>query len=446
MAVDEKNYDRSATIAAIATPPGEGGVAIVRISGPKALAVANLVFSRPLGEEDSHRVRYGQILTEDAQVIDQVLAIPFCRGRSYTGEETVELHCHGGSLIARKVLERVLEGGAVGAKPGEFTYRAFMNGKLDLAQAEAVQAVIGAKSEKAMHAAREQLQGRLSDLVRQFQKELTEIAAILEAWVDFPEEGLEFATPQQLVGQLARLVREMEQLLATFEQGRILHEGFTVCLVGSPNVGKSSLMNALLERERAIVTAIPGTTRDTLEDYMSLGGFHLRLIDTAGIRQTEEEVEKEGIKRSHLVMEEADIVLLLKDATAPDEELSWVPPKHIVVWNKIDLVDTKVEGLAISAKHRIGLEELLKILEEKIRSIEGFDREEVSITHLRHKEALNVAVEAVLRGMQGLEEGISPEFLCFDLREALHALGRILGTDVTEDIITEIFSRFCLGK
>lgn len=453
-----QTYYPGETIAAIATPPGEGGVAIIRISGDQALDVAGRVFSGPVHKYRSHTVHFGQVRNAKGEHIDDVLLLVMMGRRSYTGETTIEIHCHGGSLITRRVLEAVLASGARAALPGEFTFRAFINGKLDLAQAEAVQSLICAKNERALDAAEHQLQGSLSRHIAQFQSSLTQTAAILEAWVDFPEEGLEFATMDEICEELEQVCQAMEKLAATFHNGKILHDGLSLCLVGCPNVGKSSLMNALLDKDRAIVSHIPGTTRDVLEDHLRLNGLHLKVSDTAGIRETEESIEQEGIRRSKDAMQQADLVLLVLDAhqglTAEDNQLlDLVPPfKTIVVWNKVDLPHASLPALhfpftvLLSAKQRKGLEELHKAIDQLIWQHGPPSKEEVLITNIRHKEALIASVEAVRRVQQGLGLSISPEFLTIDMRQALLELGKVLGTNVSEDILSAIFSKFCIGK
>ena len=451
------HYQPGSTIAALATPPGEGSIAVVRISGPLALTVAERAYLGPIKNYKSHTAHVGQIIDREGEIIDRVLLIPFRAPRSYTGEEVVEIHCHGGSLIARKVLERVLECGARMALPGEFTFQAFSNGKLDLAQAEAVQQLIGSKNELARSAANHQLEGSLSKTISSFQKALTKSAAILEAWVDFPEEGLEFASMEEIVQNLQEIKERMHRLAETFEEGKALHEGLTLCLVGSPNVGKSSLMNALLGFERAIVTEIAGTTRDLLEEPLRFGNFHFRLIDTAGIRDTEERIEQEGIRRSAQAMERADIILLLLDASRPlnehDRRLLQSAPKEktLLVWNKIDLAppQEKIEwnpSVALSAKENLGIDQLRQALEKLIWKKGPPSKEEIVLSSLRHFEALNQAIACLEAAISGLEKKISPEFVSFEMRSALHHLGSIIGTNVSEDILTSIFSQFCLGK
>lgn len=449
-----RSIQKNDVIASTATPPGEGAIAVIRISGSKAFEIVEKIFSGPVSSFQTHTAHYGKILSKDGATIDHVLLLVMKGPRSYTGEDTVEISCHGGSIIPRQILERLYEEGVRPAEPGEFSLRAFLNGKIDLAQAEAVQQLIAAKSERAMEHASRQLEGVLSKAISQFQSELTEIAAILNAWVDFPEEGLEFASMEEMIEQLEKTIEKMAKLAATFHDGKALHEGISLCLLGAPNVGKSSLMNALLGQDRAIVTEIAGTTRDLLEEDLRLGGLHFRLIDTAGIRKTEEVVEKEGIRRSHKAMEEADVVLLLLDASRPlvdsDHELIKMAPKvkTLIVWNKIDAgrFDPAISPIGISAKERIGLEILQEAIEKLIWKQGPPSKEEIVITRLRHFQALSNAIASCRACILGLKSGISAEFAASDMRFCLHELSAILGTNVTEDILSAIFSKFCLGK
>ncbi len=448
-----KPYLPGETIAAVATPPGEGGVAIIRVSGKEAFSVVSKIYSGPIYSYKSHTAHFGSIV-DRGEVVDEVLLLVMRAPRSYTGEDTVEIHCHGGSLITKKVLETVLAAGVRAALPGEFTFKAFRNGKIDLAQAEAVQELISAKNSLALQAAEKQLEGALSATILQFQKELTDIAAIIEAWIDFPEEGLEFATLDEIVDKLILVHTKIARLAHSFHEGKVLHEGLTLCLLGAPNVGKSSLMNALLGKERAIVTDIPGTTRDLLEDELRLGGLHFRLLDTAGVRRTEEVIEREGIRRTKKAVEEADLLLLVLDSTRgvgeEEEELLRISEgkRRLIVWNKIDIgVPSPLrDALSISAKERIGLDLLKERIEKLIWQDGPPSKEELLISNVRHKEALLNARDALSQLISGLKEGVSPEFLSSDLRRALSELGTIIGTDITEEILTAIFSKFCVGK
>ena len=326
-----------------------------------------------------------------------------------------------------------------------------------MAQAEAVQLLISSKSELARQSAAQQLEGALSKRIVHFQQELTRIAAILEAWVDFPEEGLEFASMDETVDHLEAVCRKMRELLNTFHDGRTVHEGASLCLIGSPNVGKSSLMNALLGKNRAIVTDIPGTTRDSLEEDLRLGSMHFRIIDTAGICATADPIEQEGVRRSYAAMEQADLILLVLDASRPlsihDRRLlESLPQKEaVLVWNKVD-ISMPLETIAwepavfLSAKEGQGLDSLKKAIERMIWKNGPPSKEEIVLSSSRHHQALAEAIVSCEAVINGLKEGRSPEFLSFDMRSCLHHLGTIIGTNVSEDILNSIFSQFCVGK
>ncbi|MCH9633931.1 MAG: tRNA modification GTPase MnmE [Chlamydiae bacterium] len=445
------------TIAAIATPPGDGGVAIIRLSGPLSVEIVSGFFSKSLFKLESNKLYFGTFFNADRSVLDQGMVVVMRAPHSYTGEEVVEIHCHGGHFLSKKVLQRALDLGADIAKPGEFTERAFLNGKMDLAQAEAVQTLISAKNDYALKSALGQLEGGLSQKIKQFQNHLIEVAAVLEAWVDFPEEGIEFTSLEEMVAQLETIQIDMSKLMDTYDQGRVVHEGFTICLAGKPNVGKSSLMNALLKRDRALVTPIAGTTRDTLEEALCIDGMIYRLIDTAGIRQTNETVEKLGIERASQTISQADLVLLVLDAsarlTAEDQKLveRLKDQKVLVIWNKCDISLDSLENLPFSkilhasAQTGLGLGALYKqipaLLMEKIQLTD-----EIYLSQIRHKKALQEAREWLSKVILGLKSGESPEWLTFDLKSSLKALSSIIGFNITESILSNIFSRFCIGK
>lgn len=440
------------TIAACATAPGEAGIAIIRISGKNAVDVAEKIFSKSVAKLKSHTVHYGKIVWNGI-CIDDVLLLVMRAPRSFTGEDTVEIHCHGG-LVSKQVLEACIQAGAKAASPGEFSFKAFVNGKLDLAQAEAIQTKIGAKNEIALTLAQDQLEGRLSHKILSMQSRLTDIAAIFEAWVDFPEEDLEFAPFDDVIATLRLVMNEIQQLISSFDQGKVLQTGVAVSLIGSPNVGKSSLMNALLGKDRAIVSPIAGTTRDLVEDDMRLNNLHLRLIDTAGIRTTQESIEEEGIRRSKKACMQSDIILYVLDVTCPQEiDFDLPPEKTIGVWNKVDLphsaplphlpFDHVVE---LSAQNGHGLDALHKAIDALIWQKGAPRRDEVVITSIRHKEALSEALGHCEKVVQGLVQKESAEFVSFDMRQGLQALGTIIGTNITEDILTSVFSKFCIGK
>ncbi|MBS3902767.1 MAG: tRNA uridine-5-carboxymethylaminomethyl(34) synthesis GTPase MnmE [Anaplasmataceae bacterium] len=458
MQFTHRPFDPHATIAAIATPPGEGGVAIIRISGSQALDIAAKVFSKSIHMLSSHTVSFGKFLNHQGNAIDEGLALVMRAPKSYTGENVVEFHCHGGHLISRHLLDAVLFAGAKMAEPGEFTRKAFLNGKLDLAQAEAVQSLIAAKNTLALKAAEQQLDGKLSKRIKEFQQALTDIAAILEAWVDFPEEGLEFASLEEILETLHRIHFEMKTLGNTFGHGQMLHQGFSLCLAGKPNAGKSSLMNTLLGQDRAIVTPIPGTTRDVLQEDFTIGTLHFRLTDTAGLRHTEEIIEQEGIRRTHKAMANADLVLFVIDSTLGLQEedlelLSSLPKnKTLLVWNKSDLPNQMPlpEGpfplIKLSAIQGSGIEDLKELIQTTLWNRTLPDKQEILLTNARHYEALMRSIQSIETLLAGLHNHVSPEFLSLDIRQALLELGTIIGSDITEDILSAIFSKFCVGK
>jgi len=454
----------SDTIAAISTPLGEGGIGVVRVSGSLSEAIARTIF-RPKGKIPpegfkSHYLYYGHIIDPvDNTTIDDVLLTIMRGPRSYTGEDVVEVHCHGGQLILQKVLEVILRQGARLAEPGEFTKRAFLKGRIDLSQAEAVIDSIRAKTELGLKAARLQLEGGLSRRVDVIKDGLMDVLTHIEVELDFPEEveGLG-------VDGIERRIKEAEDgiygLLNTYKEGRALREGIKVIILGRPNVGKSTLLNLLLKEERAIVTPIPGTTRDIIEEVVNIRGLPVRLMDTAGLRETEDEVEAIGVRFTWRRLEEAQMVLYVVDVTTWSGEdielLKGIGDKGIiVVVNKIDLVGESqivkvreafggwkvVEVSALYEKGIAGLEEA--IYEGAIGRPSG---EEVLVTNIRHKMALEAAGVALGRARDTLQKGLSREFLAVDLWEAVKRLGEITGEVVTEDILDRIFSQFCIGK
>ena len=452
-------YQPKSTIAAISTAPGEGGLSVVRIVGDDAIAIANKVFSGNVLKYKTHTVHYGRIIDKQGEVVDNALLTVMLGSKSYTGEDTVEISCHGGPLVTRKVLDCIIQAGCRHAMPGEFTFKAFINKKLDLVQAEAVQELISAKNEKAVKAAKDQLSGKLSERILDLKSKLTDIAGMLEAWVDFPEEDIEFASIDSICADLEETNYKIDQLVKTFHDGKKIHDGVSLCLIGRTNVGKSSLMNALLDKDRAIVTDIHGTTRDILEDEMILNGLNIRLMDSAGIRNTTEIIEQEGVRRSKKAMLVSDIILLVLDASEglleEDIQIMKEIPKNktLIVWNKMDLVNNRklpkismeyVES--VSALKNTGIADLKKCIDRMIWKHGPPSKEEIIITNIRHKEALMRSSEACSRVIEGLKNNVSPEFVSFDMRQSLTELGKIIGTDVTEDILSSIFSRFCIGK
>jgi tRNA modification GTPase len=418
--------------------------------------MAAKVFTGPVATYATHTAHFGRVIDPiSSHVIDEVLLLVMRRPRSYTGEETVEIHCHGGRLIARRILEAILSTGARPASPGEFTFRAYMNGKIDLAQAEAVQSVIGARSDLALQVAGSQLRGRLSRRVTEFQRALIDVAATIEAWVDFPEEGLDFTALHSITTALRSTQENIEELSSTFYEGQRIHDGIALCLAGRPNVGKSSLMNALLGKDRAIVTDVPGTTRDLLDADLEFGGIPFRLIDTAGIRVSEEVVEREGVRRSREAIGEADLILAVVDGSeglTPSDEEVFAPfpeSRRLTVWNKADLPTSHLppaHAVAVSAKTGEGIAALKEAIIRLVLHRGVPSKDEIVITQVRHREALGRAVEFLERVLRGLADATSPELLAADLRSALLALSEIQGVDVTEEILSAIFAKFCVGK
>jgi tRNA modification GTPase len=451
------------TIAALATPPGTGGIAIIRISGRQAIDVTNRLLKNKLDSLPSHAAVLRELRSPDGDRLDQALVLVMRPPRSFTGEETVEIHCHGGHLVARRILEALFHEGIRPANPGEFSMRAFLNGKIDLAQAEAIQDLIGAKNEEAVRVADDHLAGRLSSRIRELQQRATDVTALFEAWVDFPEDDLGDSLLEGAKRDLASLHQAIATLLATFHDGAIIHDGVTLCILGAPNVGKSSIMNALLGKDRAIVSPIAGTTRDMIEDDLHLNGIHCRLIDTAGIRTSDELIEVEGIKRTRHVMTRADVILAVLDASRPEDTEMYAPltevpmEKTVIVWNKIDCASLpcpvwdldatqQQREVHLSALTGEGMDQLMHAIEHLMWQTGTPRRDEVMITSLRHKEALERAAVALDRAIHGLEQELSPEFIALDMRDVLRSLGSVIGTDITEDILNSIFSRFCIGK
>jgi tRNA modification GTPase len=451
------------TIAAIATPAGVGGVGIVRVSGPLAEEVAHKIFRprRDVSQFKSHRLYYGHIIDAETQeVIDEVLIALMRAPHSYTGEDVLEIYAHGGPLILRHILELCLKAGARLAEPGEFTKRAFLNGRLDLTQAEAVLQVINAKTEQELKIATKQLQGYLGEKIEGIRKCLIEFKAHLEVAIDFPEEDIEIVPPKVWLPRIEKeVIAPIKQLLLAYEHGRVLREGALMAIVGRPNVGKSSLLNRLLREERAIVTPIPGTTRDVIEEMLNIKGIPIRIADTAGLRKTTDAVEAIGVERAKKKIAEADVILWVVDIsqalTEEDREIyQEIAGKNVIlVLNKCDLpakvdVASEFENLPtvkISALYGQGIEELEEIIYNLLIG-EGKERVVSFVPSLRHKKALEKAFSAVLRIKETIEKGLPPVFISVDVQEALDYLGEIIGETTPEEVLNYIFSQFCIGK
>lgn len=452
------------TIAAIATPLGEGGLAVVRISGPQALAIAERSFA-PLGKSalkptdaPTHTLHYGRIM-RDGRSVDEVMVAVMRAPRTLTREDVVEITCHGGLLPAKLVLDAMLANGARMAEPGEFTRRAFLNGRIDLTQAEAVADLIHARTELALAAANEQLAGKLSQRINLLRDEMIKTLAHVEAHIDFPDEDIAPDTRRQLIARLERGVEFMEELLRTSNEGQILRRGIRAAIIGRPNAGKSSLLNQLLGRDRAIVSPIPGTTRDTIEETANIRGLPVVFVDTAGLRDAGDEIEVEGIRRSREALARAELVLHVLDGSEPltgaDEKHlgEFEKKKRILVRNKIDLPSrlvlpqkikaTVVEVCCLSGK---GIEALKDAIKELVWAGEiGAEMLQVMINS-RHQEALGRARAATQMTIEALKAEQTLELAAMDLRIATNAVGEIVGKTTTEDLLDSIFSQFCIGK
>ncbi|MEA3470703.1 MAG: tRNA uridine-5-carboxymethylaminomethyl(34) synthesis GTPase MnmE [Thermodesulfobacteriota bacterium] len=454
------------TIAAIATPEGKGGIGIIRVSGPQAEEICNALFRPKKGSVslETHRLYHGEIVSpETGTVLDEVLAVLMKSPRSYTGENTLEIHCHGGPLILRNVLGEVVKAGARPAGPGEFTKRAFLNNRLDLSQAEAVMELIEAQTARGLELALSHLRGDLSAKTRSLRASLIEILAHLEKSIDFGEEDAELLNTKGLTEKIGHVIDDIRNILSTYGEGKIHREGVTAVITGKPNVGKSSLLNRLLGEKRVIVTKTPGTTRDFIEETVSIQGLPVKFVDTAGIRESREEIESEGIALVWEKAESADVVIILldgsEDITKEDREIidrnrgrnialvvnkSDLPQKITTLSLRTAIPDT--EPLWISAKYGEGIPEM----KEKIHSLVFHEREgkipDIIVTDLRHKTALERALENLLAAREGISEEVSPELPSLEIREALDYLGEILGETTNEEVLDKIFSRFCIGK
>ncbi len=454
------------TIAAISTPPGSGGIGIIRISGEHSLPVLKEIF-RPHDlncRYRSHQLYYGRIFHPGKEkILDEVLAVFMQAPRTYTREDVVEIHCHGSFLILQQILEIILAAGVHLATPGEFTKRAFLNGRIDLTQAEAVIDILSAKTRKGIDQAQAQLAGVLFQRIDTIRRTLLQILALIEVAIDFPDEDLEIIDHAELIDKLRlQVAAPLAQLIASADQGRLYRDGISVVIAGVPNVGKSSLLNALLQEERALVTAIPGTTRDTIEEYLDIEGMPVRIIDTAGIRENVEEVEELGILRARQSIQQADLVLFMLDGSREPGDadrllfraISGKP--LITVVNKIDLekgsrlhlggLGEPGKEVRISAKQQQGITELKKAIFSRVTGGREQWQEEACSPNIRHKQALLAAYKACGRIEESLVSGSSCDLLAVDVQECLDQLGVIVGETSTEDLLDVIFRQFCLGK
>ena len=463
------------TIAAPATIPGTGAITVIRLSGPKALVIAGNIVkckSKSIETSSANSIRYGVITREDGSIVDEVLVSVFKAPHSYTGEDSVEISCHASSYVASEILRLLCDSGARVAEPGEFTRRAFVNGKMDLAQAEAVADVISSSSSASLKVAMNQLRGGFSTELKDIRERLLEIASLLELELDFSEEDVEFADRAQLSELLNGVIKHITSLASSFRQGNAIRNGVPVAIVGAVNAGKSTLLNSLIGDDRAIVSDIPGTTRDTVEETMTVDGILFRFIDTAGLRESEDEIERIGISRSLKKLSEAQIVLAVLDSTDSAEVnetiindiVSKINPdeqKLIVLFNKVDILapninvtllnkdvsnsNSRVVKLYISAKEGFGLDLLKNELVSSQKDL-TLDSDQTIVTNFRHYEALSKAASALEKVRSSIALGLTPDLLAEDLREALTHLGTITGEVTPDEVLGQIFGRFCIGK
>jgi len=456
------------TIAAIATPVGESGIGIVRMSGKKSSLIARKIFKSPPGKKinwkTSFKTHYGWIIDpETSELVDEVLLTLMPAPKSYTREDIVEINCHGGPIPLRKTLQLTLRLGARLSEPGEFTKRAFLNGRIDLVQAESVLEIVQAKTEKSLERARAQLKGGLSKRINKLKREMVDFLSCLEAEIEFGEEDIKFLSEKEKEGLLKGILAQIDFLLETARRGKVYKEGLKTVIVGKPNVGKSSLLNTLLQRERAIVSHSPGTTRDTIEEMINIKGFPLWVIDTAGLREVEGKVEEEAVRRTHVKLEEANIILSMVDGSLPleEEDISIFKriekEKVLLVINKIDLPQRvnkeriksffpEQKIIEISATKELNLEELKERIADFALKEATLSPDGSFILNIRQEQALGQARQNAKKALVGMKGRLSEELIAFDLKEGINRLGEITGEVVADDILNQIFSHFCIGK
>lgn len=457
-----QHFSAEDTIVALATPQGVGAIGVIRLSGKEAISITNSIFKgKDLSKEDSHTIHFGTIRNADNSIVDEVLVSLFIAPKSFTKENVVEISCHGSSYIIRRIIELTLEKGARLAKAGEFTQRAFLNGQFDLAQAEAVADLIHAESSSAHKTALNQMRGGFSAEIKKLREELIHFASMIELELDFGEEDVEFASRDDLKDLINKLNTVIKRLMDSFKLGNVIKNGIPTVIAGKPNAGKSTLLNALLNEEKAIVSDIPGTTRDFIEDELVLGGVSFRFIDTAGLRETTDKIESLGVQRTQEQMKKASLIIYLfdlqnitieelKDDFALLEDIE-VP--HLKVGNKIDAAKSELltylkdfpEVLTISAKTQENLDTLRNHLLEAVQA-DSFETDQTMVTNLRHYQGLQKTHESLNKVLEGIDLGITNDFLAMDIRQSLYHLGEITGEITTEDLLDNIFSKFCIGK
>ncbi len=445
------------TICALATPPG-GAIAVVRVSGPDAVAITGSIFSKPLEKAEGYSLHFGQIKDMDGKELDEVLVSVFRAPHSYTGEDSTEISCHGSSYIVKNLLESLIWAGARQAEPGEFTMRAFMNGKLDLSQAEAVADLISSSTQATHQMAMSQMRGQFSQELKDLQGQLLHLTSLLELELDFNDQDVEFANRKELAELMDKIEKHIKDLADSFQMGNAIKNGVPVAIIGAPNVGKSTLLNALVGEERAIVSNIQGTTRDLIEETIQIGGITFRFIDTAGIRSTQSKLERMGIERSIQAAERAKIILLLTESNQPFPDIDFRDDQIVMqVINKCDMTLPSSSYLYhrqpdsrlfhISAANGDGLDLLRNALVKEVSLPTNLDDTHAIVTNIRHYNALKQALKALRRSKKAFTNQIPTDLVAEDLRQCLHHLGEITGSEVTsEDVLHNIFANFCVGK
>ncbi|QNN44877.1 tRNA uridine-5-carboxymethylaminomethyl(34) synthesis GTPase MnmE [Pedobacter roseus] len=447
------------TIIALSTPSGSGAIGVIRLSGPDAISLTNTVFAgKDLEKQATHTLHFGLVKDGD-HIIDEVVAGLFVAPKSYTKENVVEISCHGSNYIIQQIINLLISKGARAAKPGEFTLRAFLNGAFDLSQAEAVADLIASNSKASHDVAMQQMRGGFANELKGLREQLIHFASMIELELDFAEEDVEFANREQLKNLVNKINYVLQRLISSFEMGNVIKNGVPIVIAGKPNVGKSTLLNALLNEERAIVSDIAGTTRDTIEDELTIGGIVFRFIDTAGIRDTADIVEALGVERTLEKMKQAKLIIYMADA---DQSLSEIKEQvrgleqlaipYLILVNKADLISADqrktFEGLNavfISAKEKQGIDELKTILLEQV-NLHHINTSETLVTNIRHVEALKQTEHALQRVLANVDNPVTSDFLAMDIKQALHYLGEITGTVTTDDLLENIFTKFCIGK
>jgi tRNA modification GTPase len=447
------------TIIALSTPSGSGAIGVIRLSGPDAISLTNTVFAgKDLEKQETHTLHFGLVKDGD-HIVDEVVAGLFVAPKSYTKENVVEISCHGSNYIIQQIINLLISKGARAAKPGEFTLRAFLNGAFDLSQAEAVADLIASNSKASHDVAMQQMRGGFANELKGLREQLIHFASMIELELDFAEEDVEFANREQLKNLVNKINYVLQRLISSFEMGNVIKNGVPIVIAGKPNVGKSTLLNALLNEERAIVSDIAGTTRDTIEDELTIGGIVFRFIDTAGIRDTADIIEALGVERTLEKMKQAKLIIYMADAaqSIPEIEeqvrgLDQLAIPYLILMNKADLISADqrkafevLNAVFISAKEKLGIDELKTTLLEQV-NLHHINTSETLVTNIRHVEALKQTENALQRVLANVDNPVTSDFLAMDIKQALHYLGEITGTVTTDDLLENIFTKFCIGK